>query len=288
MFSNEGLHGQQIHFLVWYRNRIVGIMSAGASVYGTRPRDSFFGITKRNRKSVLPGIANNTVFRLIHHEKNLGTRCLALWRRVTPVLWHDIYNAEIFGFETFVEEAHNVDKEADETFVEVREVISRDGAVYRADNWVCVGTTSGSTKRHLGLNRTSRRRLACKKLVYCRRWKSFDAPIESDYFASWKAHTTQGTPEEKRRAAELTEKRKGSSKRRCHHGQFPRTEYLIDLAQWQLKMVLGLAATFTPTWRNEPDYEAWENWRQGNQRPDSTAARNRLIRWLPAKWTSPD
>jgi len=206
--SNEGSHGQQLHFLVWYRNRIVGIMSAGTSVYGTRPRDSFFRITERNRKNVLPGIANNSVFRLIYHGANLGTRCLGLWRRVTPILWHDLYNTEIFGFETFVEEAHNVAKEKDETFSEEREVIDRDGTVYRADNWRWVGTTSGSTKRHLGLNQTSRRKVTCKKLVYCRWRKGFDAPLESDYLASWKAHTAWGTPEEKRRATELTKKRK--------------------------------------------------------------------------------
>jgi hypothetical protein len=42
----RGHHGQQVHFLIWYRGENVGAISGGSSVYGTKVRDTFFGITK--------------------------------------------------------------------------------------------------------------------------------------------------------------------------------------------------------------------------------------------------
>src|SRR5690606_7020964 len=87
---NRGTHGQQIHFVIHYNDRIVGIISGASSVYGVKTRDEFFRIPKdRNIKQryYLPAIINNTVFRLEYHEKNLATRVLSKFRRVAADLW---------------------------------------------------------------------------------------------------------------------------------------------------------------------------------------------------------
>ena len=43
---NNGTHGQQIHFLIHYKGKIVGIISGASSVYGVKSRDDLFNITK--------------------------------------------------------------------------------------------------------------------------------------------------------------------------------------------------------------------------------------------------
>jgi hypothetical protein len=140
---NRGTHGQQIHFLIWYDNRIVGIISGASSVYAVAARDKFFNIPKDKHikeKYYLPAIINNSVFRLEEHHKNLGTKTLAKWRRVITELWENIYGIPVIGFETFVIEEE-----------------WRKGVVYKADNWTYVGETVGNTKTHKGLLKKSQR-----------------------------------------------------------------------------------------------------------------------------------
>ena len=61
---NNGAVGQQIHYLVQVDSEIVGIISGGSAAYAVGSRDSYFGITKDNRRIALNGIVDNTVFRL--------------------------------------------------------------------------------------------------------------------------------------------------------------------------------------------------------------------------------
>ena len=41
---NRGTHGQQLHFIIWSNDKIVGIISGASSVYGVKARDELFGI----------------------------------------------------------------------------------------------------------------------------------------------------------------------------------------------------------------------------------------------------
>ena len=70
---HKGCHGQQIHFLIWYKGALAGIISGGSPVFAVAARDSFFKITKENRTKVINGIVDNVVFRLVNHERNLGS-----------------------------------------------------------------------------------------------------------------------------------------------------------------------------------------------------------------------
>jgi hypothetical protein len=182
--ENKGSIGQQIHFIVWYKKKIAGIISGGSSVWGTSGRDAFFGIDKANRKQFLNSIINNTVFRLVNNEKNLATQVMALWRRIVPHVWFDIYAAIPVGFETFVVE---------EDF--------RKGALYKADNWIYLGESAGSGKVHRGLNRAATRKKVGKKLIFAKKSDDFSWKVECDdprydpagYRPSWE----RKTPEQK-------------------------------------------------------------------------------------------
>jgi hypothetical protein len=48
--ANKGPCGQQIHFLIHYKDDVAGIISGGSAVYATHKRDRFFNIAKTNRE----------------------------------------------------------------------------------------------------------------------------------------------------------------------------------------------------------------------------------------------
>lgn len=181
--ENKGCHGQQIHFLIHYNDKIVGIISGASSVYAVKSRDNFFNIPKDKhikQKRFLPAIINNVVFRLEHHEKNLATRVLSKFRKISANLWEELYNVPVIGFETFVVEEDY-----------------RKGALYKADNWNYLGETAGSTKYHNGLVNKSKRKTVDKKLIFALKTKN-KKPLK-DYVSSWRAETI----EEKERAKKI-------------------------------------------------------------------------------------
>ena len=189
----RGHHGQQIHFLIWYKGENVGAISGGGAVYATGVRDTFFGITQNNREQVLNGVVDNTVFRLEKPERNLATRCLALWRKTVVGYWEYLYGVTPYGFETFVLRE------------ELEDGRQRVGSLYLADNWTMVGETYGSTKNHIGVGLTGgqggkgsfARAKVQPKLVFCKWISGYTEPQYCDYKSSWKAGTKNGTPEEK-------------------------------------------------------------------------------------------
>lgn len=182
---NKGTQGQQLHFIIHYKDQIVGIISAASSVYAVKARDDYFSIPKDKsikQQYYLPAIVNNSVFRLEYHEKNLATKVLSIWRRVTAELWKKLYNVEVIGFETFVVEND-----------------TRKGALYKADNWTMVGMTSGNAKAHSkgGMKGKFTRADTVAKICLC---KKNTSKIPTDkYVSSWRAVT----PEEKARARAL-------------------------------------------------------------------------------------
>jgi hypothetical protein len=221
--QKAGTHGQQVHFLVWYQGRCVGIISGASSVFGTAARDTFFGITKANRHKCLSGIIDNVVFRLElnQQENHLASKIVLLWEECAAWMWEKIYGAKVFGFETFIVKEGFVREEmldATDKFNRPmrRSVIVEDpsgkhvrnGGTYRAAGWSLAGQTSGSTKGHNGVGLTGGktgkgvflRKVVPIKDVYCKWVNGISAPIERDYKSSWKASTPVGTPEEKKLA----------------------------------------------------------------------------------------
>lgn len=139
---NNGACGRQLHYIIWYREEIVGVISGGSSAFGVKPRDKFFGLDLCKsfdesfedecgelpslRNEMLGTIINNNIFRLEIHEDNLATRILACWRRQVVNDWRERYDEWVLGFETYVVENEH-----------------RIGTCYRADNWKLVGRTAG-------------------------------------------------------------------------------------------------------------------------------------------------
>ena len=169
---NGGACGMQVHFLVRYKGEIVGIISAGSSVYAVAERDKFFKLPKdkESKKKALVHIVNNTAFRLetpksIQAERpDLTPEVVALWRKIISFVWLDFYGAPVVGFETFVEEEMLPDGSL------------RSGKAYIADNWTHVGYTKGSAKHRSGMGNKHTRANTKPKKIFVRR--NDDAPSE--------------------------------------------------------------------------------------------------------------
>jgi Domain of unknown function (DUF4338) len=133
-----GERSQQIQFLIWYKSEQVGIISGGSAVYETRLRDEFFKMPKdaRERKRVRNSIVNNTVYHLAFCEKYLFARALALWEKVIPYVWNELYEVPVFGFETFI------DPKATKN--------DGRGSGYRGTGWTWLGNTAGNERGHHG------------------------------------------------------------------------------------------------------------------------------------------
>jgi len=164
---NKGTHGQQMHYKIKLDNNIIGIISGASSVWAVKARDDFFGLTKENKRKGLPSIINNTVFRLEVHIPNLATRVLAMWRKTCAKDWLERYNVIPHGFETFVIETDY-----------------RKGTLYKADNWIYLGQTAGSTKAHpKGMAQKSERVVTVPKLIFAK--KIPKTTLSTEYESSW-------------------------------------------------------------------------------------------------------
>jgi hypothetical protein len=141
---NHGQIGRQLHYLIVSDGPVVGIISGASSVYAVKCRDAFFGaVFDRDR------IINNTVFRLEQNDRNAATQILCLWRRRVVADWTRVYGQVPIGFETFVEPPLT-------------------GTIYLADNWQCVGETTGRAKIHRDLAYKLDYRDTTVKLVFCK------------------------------------------------------------------------------------------------------------------------
>lgn len=178
--TNRGCHGQQLHYLVWLEDRLLGIISGASAVYSVKPRDDFFGITKEHRRAQLNSIINNVVFRIEDAPRNAATQVLSMWRKRIAADWEYLYGVPVAGFETFVIEGSQDDRGA------VCTGKTRTGALYLADNWTSLGLTQGSTKAHGkgGMQSTSTRKEVCRKLILVKRVKGVE--LCTEYVSSWK------------------------------------------------------------------------------------------------------
>jgi len=177
---NRGCHGQQLHYLVYVDHELFGIISGASAVYGCRPRDEFFSLSKDSatKQVQLNQVINNVVFRLETTRHNLASQVLAKWRKQISCDWKSLYGVPVVGFETFVIE-------------KVREDVSdRRGTLYLADNWTNVGLTQGNTKAHEktansgGMNASHTRRETEQKIILC--LKNRKVRFVDTYQASWK------------------------------------------------------------------------------------------------------
>lgn len=164
---NHGTFGQQLHYLIYLDDEVVGIISGASAVYAVKARDDYFGLTKENKRVALNSIINNTVFRIEKNFPNLGTQILSIWRKTVAKDWEEKYGVKVHGFETFVIENDR-----------------RKGCMYKADNWDFVGETKGSTKTHNGMQNKSERLRTEIKLIYVKKIKG--TKLCEEYTPTWR------------------------------------------------------------------------------------------------------
>lgn len=234
-----GERGQQIHFLIWYKGEQVGIISGGSAVYETAARDVFFRMAKsRDEKIlVLNSVVNNTVYHLASREKNLFSRVLALWEKVIPYTWFELYEVPVCGFETFIE--------TEETTNEGK------GSGYQATGWTRLGLTKGNAKTHASKHgmakyygkSTRTFGKTTKKVVFCKWRPGYSALIPVQYKATWQAGAkdkdgllTREGAEQKALAKVRTARRK-EYMGKCFSAS-TKTVYVYDQAGAQPKEIL--------------------------------------------------
>jgi hypothetical protein len=116
----KGFVGRQLVYKILVDDKEVGAIVGGSATLHLPNRNEFFG-----DKYYINGIINNTFYHLEKQEdKNLGSKVLKLWRKQVVLDWEERYKDKVIGFETLIE-------------------LPRNGALYKADNWIYVGTTKG-------------------------------------------------------------------------------------------------------------------------------------------------
>ena len=184
---DRGLVGQQLQYLIFYGNEVVGVIGGASSVFTTKARDEYWNFSDDREISTrqLNSVINNNIFRLEYPAPNLATMVLALWRKRIAKDWEELYGVAPAGFETFVVEERLWNGK------------TRNGACYRADNWEMVGITRGYGDTNARGREHKNKTLKAKKLIYCKRIPGRE--LCTDYTTSWN---------NQERTKELSQKRK--------------------------------------------------------------------------------
>ena len=133
---NRGVVGQQLQYLIFYDEKVVGVIGGASAVFKTQKRDQYLGLSEDRDTNTrqLNSIINNNIFKLDYSAPNLATIVLKKWRKQIAKDWETLYGVEVAAFETFVVEERLWNGK------------TRNGACYRADNWKLVGLTKGYGK----------------------------------------------------------------------------------------------------------------------------------------------
>ena len=119
--KSKGIVGRALCYLIYLDKELAGIIGCASP-----PKN--YKIFQEFMKCDEKFFVNNNVFRLIKHEKNLGTRVLKLFRNQIRGDYRDKFGDDLIGIVTFVEKP-------------------RTGALYKADNWTLLGETQGKRMR---------------------------------------------------------------------------------------------------------------------------------------------
>jgi hypothetical protein len=125
------LSGSQMRYNVFAGERLVALLSFGASAWKLAGRDRFIGWQQPQRLKNLQLVVNNARFLILPwiQSKGLASKILSLIARQLPHDWHQRYGYRPVLLETFVESARHR------------------GTCYKAANWVHVGHTVGRGKK---------------------------------------------------------------------------------------------------------------------------------------------
>jgi hypothetical protein len=125
------LSGSQLRYNVFAGERLVALLSFGASAWKLAGRDRFIGWQEPQRLKNLQLVVNNARFLILPwiQSKGLASKILSLIARQLPHHWQQRYGYRPVLFETFVESARHR------------------GTCYKAANWIHVGQTVGRGKK---------------------------------------------------------------------------------------------------------------------------------------------
>lgn len=137
--------GEHLKYIAFAGEHPIACLAWGSSPWYIGARDRFIGWSKEERENNLHLIANNLRFLILPwiDVSCLASYLLALNRRCLSREWQRLYHHPIHLVETFVDTE------------------KYQGTCYKADNWICVGKTTG-----LGKLSKSRHPMLSKKDVY--------------------------------------------------------------------------------------------------------------------------
>ena len=125
------LAGSQSRYFVFAGERLVALLSFGASAWKLAARERFIGWQEDERQRNLPLVVNNARFLILPwiQSKGLASKILSLIHRQLPNDWLARYGYRPVLLETFVETPRHR------------------GTCYQAANWIKVGQTTGRGKK---------------------------------------------------------------------------------------------------------------------------------------------
>lgn len=125
------LAGNQMRYNIVAGDRLVALISFGASAWQLADRDRFIGWDPTQRRRNLQLVVNNARFLILPwiQSKGLASKILSLVARQLPLDWQARYGLRPVLFETFVETPRHR------------------GTCYKAANWIHVGRTVGRGKK---------------------------------------------------------------------------------------------------------------------------------------------
>ena len=125
------MSGSQMRYNIFAGERLVALLSFGASAWKLKAREHFVGWSEAQRQQNLQLVVNNARFLILPwiQSKGLASKILAKAARQLPEDWLARYGFRPVLLETFVEfERHR-------------------GTCYKAANWINVGRTTGRGKK---------------------------------------------------------------------------------------------------------------------------------------------
>jgi len=137
--------GEHLKYIAFFHDRPIACLAWGSAPWYIGVRDRFIGWSNKIRENNLHLIANNLRFLILPWVQVpcLASCLLALNRHRLSQDWQNLYHHPIYLLESFVDTERYL------------------GTCYQADNWLCVGQTTG-----MGKLSKSRQPLLSKKAVY--------------------------------------------------------------------------------------------------------------------------
>jgi hypothetical protein len=146
--GSKGIMGRSINYLARIGGDVVGIVGANSPPLNYKLFRHYFSCDDEKK------FMNNNVYRLVRHDKNLGTRVLALFRKQLQIDYQKQFNETLIGLITFVEPP-------------------RSGALYKADNWDLLGETQGKSAQKRDMDNWVNKEWGegTKKLIFAIKFK---------------------------------------------------------------------------------------------------------------------